>query len=83
VYGVIRTQILLDPATHAALKKAAAAQGKGLSALARELLGAALRGTATKRGSRRYDWTFVGMAHGGPGDVAERHDDYLNRGERW
>ena len=83
MYPVIRTQILLDPSTHAALKKAAAAQGKGLSALARELLGAALRGTAGKKGRHRYDWTFVGMAHGGPGDVSERHDDYLNEGKRW
>lgn len=83
MYHVIRTQILLDSATHAALKKAAAARGKGLSALARELLGAALRGATTKRGRRRYDWTFVGKAHGGPGDVAQRHDDYLNRGARW
>ncbi len=83
MYGVIRTQILLDSSTHAALKKAAAAQGKGLSALVRELLSAALRGTVGKRGRRRYDWTFVGTAHGGPSDVAERHDDYLNEGERW
>ena len=83
VYPVIRTQVLLDAATHAALRKAAAARGKGMSALVREILSEALRGPAGKPGGKLYDWDFIGMGNSGVGDIAENHDRYLNEGKRW
>jgi len=70
-------------ATHTALRQAAAACGKSMSTLARELLQAELGTASATQAHRRYDWTFVGMAHGGPGDVATNHDRYLNDSDRW
>ncbi len=84
MYSVIRTQILFDPATYEALKRAAAARGMGLSALVRELVRGALGAEPKPRRRTRYGFTFVGIGRRETvHDVSERHDDYLNRGKRW
>lgn len=79
---MIRTQILLDKLTYDALRRAAAAQDKAISALVREVLARSL-GTEPAQGRRRrYGWTFVGMARGTTRDVSRRHDDYRSEGTR-
>ena len=80
---MIRTQILLDKLTYEALRRAAAAQDKAISALVREVLARSLGTEATPRRRRRYGWTFVGMAHGSASDVSRKHDEYLAEGNRW
>jgi len=83
VYSMIRTQILLDKLTYEALRRAAAAQDKAISALVREVLARSLGTEPTPGRRRRYGWTFVGMARGTTSDVSRRHDDYLSEGKRW
>ena len=81
---MIRTQILLTPATYEKLRRAAATRHKSRSALVREIVERAL-GVAAKNGigRRRYGFTFVGTFKDKARDVSERHDDYLNEGRRW
>ena len=83
LYAMIRTQIHLDPRTYESLCRAAAAQGKARSALARDLLARSLGTSPAVRRRRRYGWTFVGMAHGSASDVAREHDAALAAHKRW
>jgi hypothetical protein len=81
---MIRAQILFTPETYEKLKRAAAAQHKGRSALVREIVERALA-TAPRNGKhpRRYGFTFIGTFKDKARDVAERHDHYLDERRRW
>ncbi|MCU0728282.1 MAG: ribbon-helix-helix domain-containing protein [Planctomycetes bacterium] len=78
---MIRTQILLDPGTHDALRRLAFGRRKSVSAIVREILAEAL--SPAGKGGARYDFGFVGMIGDDPEAVAENHDDYLGEGDRW
>ena len=83
---MIRTQILLDRATYDALRRAAFAKGKGISAFVREVLSSVL-GSPRKPGrkGRRYAWAFIGKSRDPDGarDVSARHDAHLGGRARW
>ncbi len=83
---MIRAQLLLDPETHAALRRKAFEEHRSVSDVAREILGRALRPPQRRR--RRgagppFGFTFIGLGRSGRSDVAERHDDYLGERTRW
>jgi hypothetical protein len=69
-----RTQILLEPWQHQALKSMAASRGRSISALIREILTEHLGGKPYPEGERFDD--IEGIAEG-PADLAENHDGYL------
>jgi hypothetical protein len=71
-----RTQIQLDDATHAALRKIAYETGASMASVVRDTLSRAL-GTAAPAG-RRPKFTFIGMGRTRQGrlsPVSERHDE--------
>ncbi len=71
-----RTQIQLDDATHAALRKIAYETGTSMASVVRDTLARAL-GTASPR-ERLPKFTFVGMGRtrqGRQAPVSERHDE--------
>ncbi len=83
---MLRCQVLLDPETQEALRQRAFEERKSMSAVAREILREALkvRPERDRKGKRdRYNWSFIGKFHDSATDVSERHDDYLNEGDRW
>jgi hypothetical protein len=78
---MIRTQVLLDPEIHMALRRRAFERRKSVSAVVREILAEALSPARTDK--PRYDFKFIGMIKDDPGAVAENHDEILGAGDRW
>ena len=76
-----RTQIYLDPADYRAAVRYAAARSMSLAAVIRAALAEYLRVHASARtpapGTDPIDGLVGIYAGEGPGDVAERHDQYL------
>ena len=84
--AMVRSQLLLDPEIQEALRRRAFEERKSMSAVAREILREALKPRPPKKGRKGkhpYDWDWIGRFHDTATDVAERHDDYLNEGDRW
>jgi plasmid stability protein len=78
---MIRMQIQLDDRTREALRRRAFAEGKSLSALARQILQQALlpgpADAAPRPMTAKELFPFIGIGKGDAADVAENHDDYL------
>ena len=79
--AVIRTQIYLDEELRTALRLRAVAEGRSVAALIREAVARFIR-PAKPIGKRDPFLAIAGKYAGGPGDAAERHDDYLYRRKR-
>ena len=73
-----RTQIYLDEVQQEALRERAVAEGRSVAALIREAVSQFL---APGGRSKKKDpfLAIAGTFAGGPGDAAERHDDFLYR----
>lgn len=76
-----RTQVQLEDEAFEALRQKAFTTGRSLAAVVREAVNQYLgRAPAKKRKLRFEDLTWLrsGRSEGsGPGDIGERHDDYL------
>lgn len=70
-------QVYLRPDQEAALRRLARAQGVSMAALMRRGIDLVLADVAPEDDAL---WSIVGIVDDhGPGDMAERHDDYLAR----
>ena len=77
---MVRTQVLLDEATHRALRRRAYEEGCSISAVVRSILGPALRGSKPKKRLTLKDFKSVGAGRSKQGrlaPVSERHDEAL------
>jgi plasmid stability protein len=77
---MIRTQVLLDEATHRALRRRAYEEGRSISAVVRSILGPVLRGAKPKERLTLKDFKSVGAGRSKQGKMApvsERHDEAL------
>ncbi len=80
---MVRTQVYLTEAQHAALHRAAERSGVSMTAELRRLIDRHLLAKGEDAGtSRESVFSFVDMAESDASDVAERHDDYLARAFR-
>jgi plasmid stability protein len=74
---MIRTQLQIDEKTYEMLRLRAHVQRKSMSAVAREILSAALGpGNGGRRG-RTSVFSFVSSGASGRSDISERHDAAL------
>lgn len=76
---MVRTQIQLTPQQAEAIKREAAERGASMAEIIRICIDDHLRGTRkpSREEVRQRALSIVGIADGGPTDLAERHDDYL------
>lgn len=76
-----RTQIQLGDEAYEALRAKAFTTGRSLAAVVREAVEQYLGGKPAKKPKVRIEdltWLGSGRSEGtGPGDIGERHDDYL------
>lgn len=77
-----RVQVQLTDSQLEALRKHADATGEGMAAAVRDALDAWI---ARRERQEKWERAFlaVGAFHSGLGDLAERHDDYLNEDAGW
>lgn len=78
---MIRTQIYLDEELQQALRSRSVAEGRSVAALIREAVAQFIR-PPKRPGKGDPFLAIAGKYSGGPGDSAERHDDYLYRRKR-
>ncbi len=76
-----RTQIYLEASLQEALRERAAAEGRSVASLIREAVARFLKPSPRKKDTDPF-LAISGKFSGGPGDAAERHDDYLYRRRR-
>jgi hypothetical protein len=76
---MVRTQVQLSKPQWQALKRLAAERGVSLAEMVRQGVDAVLNecGESEEREVRQRARLAAGALHGGPGDLARRHDDYL------
>jgi Ribbon-helix-helix protein, copG family len=81
---MVRTQIQLTEAQAGALKELAAAEGRSMADLVRTSVDALLQrsGHVSRSELRKRALAVVGRHHGGPRDLAARHDRYLEKASR-
>jgi Ribbon-helix-helix protein, copG family len=81
---MVRTQIQLTEAQAEALKDLAAAQGRSMADLIRRGVDAWLltSGRVSRGELRKRALAVVGRHRGGPRDLAQRHDQYLEKSAR-
>ena len=79
--SVNRTQIYLEASLQEALRERAVAEGRSVASLIREAVAKFLKPSARKVQADPF-LAIAGKFSGGPGDAAERHDDYLYRRRR-
>lgn len=78
-----RTQVQLDEATYAALRRRAYEEERSVSAVVRDLLSASLGVRAARGKPSLRDFTFIGIGRSRQGPlspVSERHDEALAEG---
>ena len=69
-----RTQIYLEPELASSLDRLAEQRGTSRAEIIRQAARTFVRDEEGRYGSILE---LAGLGHGGPGDVSERHDDYL------
>ncbi len=76
---MVRTQIQLTPDEAEAVKRIATEKGVSMAQVIRESIDAYVRSAARpgREQARQRALSIIGIAHGGPKDLAERHDEYL------
>ena len=77
-----RVQVQLTDSQLEALKRQADLSGEGVASVVRRAVDAWLADGERKLLIERA-LTAIGGFHSGLGDLAERHDDYLNENGRW
>jgi len=77
---MVRTQVQLTESQASALKRLAEARGCSMAELVREGVELVLRSSAqmSDEERRRRAFAACGRFRSGHGDVAERHDEYLD-----
>ena len=79
--GMNRTQIYLEASLQEALRERAIAEGRSVASLIREAVASFLKPSPRRQAADPF-LAISGRFSGGPGDAAERHDDYLYRRHR-
>jgi hypothetical protein len=81
---MVRTQIQLTETQAEALKALAAAEGRSMADLIRTSVDALLHasGRVSRRELRTRALAVVGRHRGGPRDLSQRHDQYLEKSSR-
>jgi hypothetical protein len=81
---MVRTQIQLTETQAEALKERAAAEGRSMADLIRTSVDALLdrSGRVSRSELRKRALAVVGRYRGGPRDLAQRHDQYLEKSAR-
>ena len=76
-----RTQIYLEETLQDALRARAIAEGRSVASLIREAVAEFLTPSSRRKATDPF-LAIAGKFSGGPGDVAEKHDQYLYQGRR-
>lgn len=81
---MVRTQVQLTEVQVEKLKALAAREGRSMAALVRASVDSLLQvsGQVSREERRRRALSVVGRYRGGPRDLAERHDRYLEKAAR-
>lgn len=81
IWDMNRTQIYLEASLQEALRERASAEGRSVASLIREAVAKFLKPSPRRQAVDPF-LAISGKFSGGPGDTAERHDDYLYRRRR-